>query len=121
MEDVHGQPEDDGPGGDDEWPPREARVRAALWQGEGHLLRGEWVHAGRTLAEAVPIAADPDLARGLRLLAAAGFRAREGDVPRARAQLERACARLAPFRPSSEDVDLEAVIASVAEAVESHA
>lgn len=115
---------DDAPAGlepeaddDEEWPPRDARVRAALWQGEGHLLRGEWVHAGKTLAEVVGIADDPDVVRGLRLLAAAGFHAREGDVARGRAQLARARERLAPFRPEYEEVDLDAVIASVEEAV----
>lgn len=106
---------------DEEWPPREARVRAAIWQGEGHLLRGEWVHGARTLAGAVGSAEHPDVVRGLRLLCAAGYQARDGDLARARAQVARARRRLAPYLPAYEEVDLEAVIAAVEAAVEGHA
>lgn len=120
MDDVDGSPDGLEAVEDDEWPPRDARVRAALWQGEGHLLRGEWAHAGRALAEALAIAEAPDLFRGLRLLAAAGYHAREGDVERARAQVGRARTRLAPFLPEHEEVDLAAIVASVEAVVEEH-
>jgi hypothetical protein len=116
VDDVEEREDDD-----EEWPPRPARVRAALWQGEGHLLRREWAHGAKTLAEAVPIADDPDVFRGLRLLCAAGYQAREGEVERARAQIARARERLAPFLPEYEDVDLAAIVAAVTEAVEEHA
>ncbi len=98
----------------DEWPPAEARVRAAIWRAEGHLERGEYYAASRALAAVLEIAGDAaDLVKGLHHLAAAGYRARIGDRERARRQLERARRRLERAAPTAHDVDIEALIAVV--------
>jgi hypothetical protein len=73
----------------EEWPPPEARRRAAIWRAEGDLERQEYVAAADALAGFYD-----DEARGLHHLAAAGFRAQSGDVERARRQLAHACRRL---------------------------
>jgi hypothetical protein len=73
----------------DEWPPPEARRRAAIWRAEGHLERQEYYAA----AEALTGLQDEE-ARGLHHLAAAGFRAEAGDAERARRQLAHARRRL---------------------------
>ena len=92
---------------DDEWPPPEARVQAALWDAERSLERGEYVVATSRLADVFGIAGEEEeLVRGLHHLGAAGYRARIGDPHRARRQLERARRRLAPFPEAAPLVDL---------------
>ena len=79
----------------DDWPPPEARVRAALWQAEGELERKEYFAASRTLAAVIAIAGDQRvLVTGLHHLAAAGYRAQAGEPERARRQLAHARRRL---------------------------
>jgi hypothetical protein len=83
---------------DDEWPPREARVQAALWEGERLLERRAYLAASDALAGVFGIAGErEELVKGLHHLAAAGYRAQIGDADRARRQLQRARRRLAPF------------------------
>jgi hypothetical protein len=89
-----------------------------LWRAEGHLERGEWAQAAATLDDVLGLG-DDELLRGLRHLAAAGYRARDGDTERARKQLDHARRRLAPYLPEQEEVDLGALIEVVAAAVES--
>ena len=94
---------------EDEWPPREARVQAALWEAERSLERHEYVAATSRLADVFGLAGDrEELVRGLHHLGAAGYRARTGDPDRARRQLERARRRLAPFPDVAPLVDLVA-------------
>ncbi len=106
---------------EDDWPPPEARVRAALYRAEGHLGRGEWLPAARALSDAVPYAtrAQRELLLGLRHLAAAGYRGAEGDRDRARRQLERARRRLGPFVGEDVDVDVASLLVLVGREVES--
>src|SRR5438132_1703356 len=73
----------------EEWPPPEARRRAAIWRAEGHLARQEYYAAAEALA-----GFHDEEARGLHHLAAAGFRAECGDLGRARRQLAYARRRL---------------------------
>ena len=83
---------------DDEWPPRENRVRAALWDAEGSIERREYLVATSRLVSVFGLADEQEgLVRGLHHLAAAGYRAQTGEPHRARRQLERARRRLAPF------------------------
>jgi hypothetical protein len=103
---------------EDDWPPREARVRAALWEAERRLRDREWAQADRALADVVALATEPEAVRGMRCLAAAGYKAREGETERARAHLARARDRLGPFLPAYEDVDLAGLLEQVGEAVE---
>ena len=105
-------------GHEDDWPPPDARYRSALWRAEGHLERGEWAHAANTLDDVIGVG-DDELVRGLRHLAAAGYRARGGDRVRARRQLEHARSRLAPYLPEHEEVDVEALLELVRREVES--
>jgi hypothetical protein len=73
------------PSAEEEWPPPDARRRGAIWRAEGHLEREEYAAAAHALE-----GFSDDRARGLRHLAAAGYRAQAGDVVRARRQLVRA-------------------------------
>ncbi|HWO78905.1 hypothetical protein [Gaiella sp.] len=83
---------------DDEWPPREARVQAALWEGERLLERRAYLAAADALAGVFGIAGErEELVKGLHHLAAAGYRAQIGEADRARRQLGRARRRLAAF------------------------
>ena len=83
---------------DEEWPPRQARVQAALWDAERSLERREYLVVTSRLAEVFGLAGDrEELVRGLHHLGAAGYRAQTGEPVRARRQLERARARLTPF------------------------
>ncbi len=106
---------------DDElWPPPQARARAALWEAERRLTRGEYAAAGAAL-EGVVALADPRtaaVARGLRQIAAAGYRQGAGDSARAHGHLDRARARLSPYLPVFEEVDLEALLRLVADSLE---
>ena len=103
---------------EDEWPPPEARYRSALWRAEGQLERGEWSRAIDTLDDVLGLG-DDKLVRGMRHLAAAGYRLWDGDRERARKQLDHARHRLASYLPEHEDVDLAALIDLVHEKVES--
>ena len=86
------------PGVDDDWPPRENRVQAALWDAERSLERREYLAATSRLAPVFGLADEREqLVRGLHHLGAAGYRATTGDALRARRQLERARRRLASF------------------------
>ncbi len=100
----------------DDWPPPAARLRSALWRAEGHLERGEYSAASRALSEVFAIAGDEEeLLRGLHHLAAAGYKAQDGDLVRARRQLAHARRRLAPFkdaRPLLEIVERDVVESS---------
>jgi hypothetical protein len=106
--------------GDVEWPPPEARVSSALWRAEGQLERGEYVAAALSLEEIIGLApaGDRGLVRGLYHLAAAGYRAAQGDRWRALRQLARAERRLAPFRPVHREVEVAALLEVVRAAVE---
>ena len=77
----------------DDWPPPEARVRAAVWEAESHLERGEYVAAARAL-ERVSAIGD-EFVHGLHHLAAAGYRSQTGELVRARRQIQHARRRLA--------------------------
>ena len=92
----------------DDWPPPEARVRGAIWGAAGHLERREYVAAARTLERVSD--AGGGLVQALHHLAAAGYRAQEGQLDRARRQLEHARRRLAPFLPEAEEVDLAVLL-----------
>jgi hypothetical protein len=96
-------------GVDDEWPPPEARVQAALWDAERSLERREYLVATSRLADAFGLAGNrEELVRGLHHLGAAGYRAQTGEPIRARRQLGRARARLAPFPEAAPLIDLVA-------------
>ncbi len=101
---------------EEQWPPPEARARAALWEAERRLTAGEYVAAATALADAVTCGDPPTavVARGLRQLAAAGYRHADGDPVRAQRHLARARARLAPFAPTFEEVELDALVDLVA-------
>ncbi len=106
---------------EEEWPPPEARARAALWEGERRLLAGEYVAAGNALGGALsggPLESAA-VARGLRLLSAAGYRHLCGDDERAGRLFERARVRLAPYLPVYEEVDLDALVDLVGNAIRS--
>ena len=82
----------------EEWPPPEARVRSAVWRAEGHLERREYAAASRALADVFGLRqCDRDLLHGLHHLAAAGYKAGDGDLVRARRQLAHARRRLGAF------------------------
>ena len=105
---------------DEEWPPREARVRAALWDAERRLFDGEYVAAAAALADALG-ADDADareVARGLHHLAAAGYRQQTGERARALRQLAHGHRRLARFLPVYEEVELGSLLDLVAAELE---
>ena len=90
----------------DEWPPREARVQAAVWDAERSLERGEYLVVTSRLAGVFGLAGDKEeLVRGLHHLGAAGYRAQVGEPDRARRQLEKARRRLAPYADVAPLVD----------------
>ena len=102
----------------EEWPPPEARLTSALWRTEGHLERHEFTAAARALDDAQGLGED-ELVAALRHLAAAGYKAQVGEKARARRQLAHARRRLTQFLPSARELDLELLLKSVQEAVES--
>ncbi len=106
---------------DEEWPPREARVRAALWHAERRFRDREYAAAAAALADALD--ADDvearEVARGLHHLAAAGYREQTGEHARALRQLAHARRRLAPFLPVCEEVELGSLLALVVAELES--
>jgi hypothetical protein len=95
-----------------DWPPPEARVRAALWRGTGHLERREYAAASRALVEVVELVPEDELEllRGLHHLAAAGYKAQAGDRARAGRQLAHARRRLAPYLPAQGEIDLTVLV-----------
>jgi hypothetical protein len=99
---------------DDEldWPPPDARLRSALWRAEGHLERGEYPAAARTLEDVLALG-ERELVRGLYHLAAAGYKARCGERERALRQLGHARRRLARFLPAHSEVDLAGLLGVV--------
>lgn len=105
---------------DEEWPPAEARARAALWEAERRLLRHEYAAAASALDVGVEHGqgSTVTVARAMRRLAAAGYRHGSGDTERARRQLERAGEELQPFLPVFEEVDLAALLHVVAASLE---
>lgn len=91
----------------DDWPPPKARVRAALWEAEGHLERREYFAATRTLSRVFGLAGESESRlRGLHHLAAAGCKAQSGDARRARRQLDHARRRLAPYPDAAPLIEL---------------
>jgi hypothetical protein len=103
-----------------DWPPPEARARAALWEAERWLRTGDYAAAGAALDDFPPGAPETaEVARGLRLLAAAGYRHVTGDSARSGRLLVRARERLAPYLPVHEDVDLAALTELVERAIRS--
>jgi hypothetical protein len=90
-----------------------ALYQGALFVGEAHLRKAEWVHAARafsraaTLAEAPP---DRELARGLVHLAAAGYRRAQGEERRATRQRAYAERRLGPFLPEVRELRLDKLL-----------
>ena len=96
-------------GVDDEWPPPEARVQAAVWEAERSLERGEYLVVTSRLADVFGLAGEQEeLVRGLHHLGAAGYRAQVGESDRARRQLEKARRRLAPYPDAAPLVELVA-------------
>ena len=94
---------------DDEWPPRENRVRAAVWDAERAIERREYLAATSRLADVLGLGGEQEeLVRGLHHLGAAGYRAQAGEPIRAQRQLERARLRLTPFPDAAALVDLVA-------------
>ena len=94
---------------DDEWPPRENRVRAALWDAERAIERREYLVVTSRLADVFGLGGEQEqLVRGLHHLGAAGYRAQTGEPLRARRQLERARRRLAAFPDAALLIDLVA-------------
>jgi hypothetical protein len=92
---------------DEEWPPRENRVQAALWEAEGCLERREYLPATDALARVFGLAGErEELVRGLHHLAAAGYRAQTADARGARRQLDHARRRLAPFPEAAPLIEL---------------
>jgi hypothetical protein len=104
---------------DDEldWPPPDARLTSALWRAEGHLERGEYATAAHTLEHVLALG-ERELVRGLYHLAAAGYKARNGDRKRALRQLAHARRRLAPFLPVHSEVELAAALDLVEREIE---
>jgi hypothetical protein len=91
----------------EDWPPRENRVQAALWEAEDCLERREYFAATRTLARIFGLAGDrEELVRGLHHLAAAGYKAQTGNVPSARRQLDHARRRLAAYADAAPLIEL---------------
>lgn len=78
------------------WPERDAKLRGALFQGERHLRRAEYLHAAIafTRASAVAGPGEYERVRGLLHLAAAGYKHRLGDETAAQRQLAHAGRRL---------------------------
>jgi hypothetical protein len=102
--------------GHEVWPPPGALYQGALFYGESHLRKGEYLKAVRHFRRAAGNAPDADareLARALVHLAAAGQKGLTGDEGGAARQLTHARRRLGPFLPESHRVDLAALLASI--------
>ena len=98
-----------------DWPTPEARFQGALFFGEAHLRRREYLKAFHHFGRAAQAAEgqDRELARGLMHLAAAGQLGRAGEVEREARQLEHARRRLAPFLPEARRLDIAGLLAEV--------
>jgi len=79
---------------DADWPPPEARTKAAVWRAEAHIERGEYAQAAHALEQVFGLGKDDELLRGLHHLAAAGWKHQEGEAESARRQLDHARRRL---------------------------
>jgi hypothetical protein len=101
----------------DEWPPPEARLQGILWRAEGALLRTEYGQAAVALTEASGLGED-ELVAGLRHLAAAGWRAENGEPERARRQLAHAQRRLGPFLPEWREIEVARLLAAIVESLD---
>ena len=77
----------------------------------------EYGQASRALDEAAGLGED-ELVAGLRHLAAAGWRARNGEPERARRQLAHARRRLAPFLPEAREVEVARLLEAVVESAD---
>lgn len=82
-------------------------IRAGAYFEAHEELEDEW----RTAP-----AAERDFLQGLVHVAVAWLHAGRGNEPGCRRQLEKAARRLGPYRPSHRGVDVERVLAQVAEA-----
>jgi len=90
--------------------------QGALFFGESHLRKREYLKAVRHFrraAETAPDAEDRELARALVHLAAAGHKQLAGDRRGAERQLAHARRRLGPFLPESHRLELATLLASV--------
>jgi hypothetical protein len=90
--------------------------QGALFYGESHLRKREYLKASQHFARAADGAEGPEreLARGLLHLAAAGQKGLCGDRRGRDRQLAHAHRRLAPFLPSSHRLNLKQLIEIVA-------
>jgi len=97
------------------WPPREQRLRGALFQGKHRLLRGQYAQAALAFGRASAIAdrGERERVRGLLHLAAAGCRRRQGDVLRAERQLAHARRRLGRDPEPVQGVELRGLLETV--------
>jgi hypothetical protein len=102
-----------GAGVETDWPPPEARFQGALFFGESHLRKREYLKAALHFARAAEAASgdDRELARGLVHLAAAGHKRTLGDERGYERQLRHARRRLEPFLPEARRLDLAALLA----------
>ncbi|HSK16707.1 MAG TPA: hypothetical protein VK915_11135 [Gaiellaceae bacterium] len=98
-----------------DWPPREQRLRGALFHGRRKLLRGDYAHAAGAFARAAALAdaQEKERVRGLLHLASAGRRRRQGDELRARRQLAHARRRLGPEPEPVQGVELRGLLETV--------
>lgn len=96
------------------WPPREQRLRGALFQGKRKLLRREYLQAALAFERAAKVADgdEREPVRGLLHLAAAGYRRRQGDEVRARRQLAHARRRLGLAPDPVQGVDVSGLLES---------
>jgi hypothetical protein len=103
----------------EDWRPPEARLRASIWEAERRLREREWAHALSACGWTLEVAEGDarEVALGLRHLAVAGLRQRDGDVERAARQLAHARRRLEPFLPDFEGVELAELLEAVATVV----
>jgi predicted metal-dependent hydrolase len=102
-----------------EWPPREQRLRGALFQGKRKLVRGQYAHAAAAFERAAAVAGadEKERVRGLLHLAAAGCRLNRGDELRARRQLAHARRRLGAAPAPVEGVELAGLLEAVERAL----
>jgi hypothetical protein len=98
-----------------DWRLPEARVRAALWEAEGHFERREYFAAASALERVFGVARDEsrELVRGLYHLAAAGYKAQSSEPDRARRQLAHAKRRLEGFLPEAEEIPIARLVTLV--------
>lgn len=97
------------------WPPREQRLRGALFQGKHRLVRGQYAQAAVAFGRAAALADgdERERVRGLLHLAAAGCRLRRGDALRTTRQLAHARRRLGPDPEPVQGVALRGLLETV--------